>query len=256
MATPRYRVYWQPGCTSCLRVKEFLSGAGIPYDSINVREHPEAAGELAALGVRAVPVVARGREFVLGQDLDEVAHFVGVEVGRARLEVPVLVARLIALLDTAAHLAAQIPAEALHASLPGRRRTHLDLAYHVSQVAAGFLDAAAGGRLTFEHFERKPPGGVDSAAAVSGHIASASRAVSAWWLGSRTRLPDAVDTYYGRRSLHSVLERTTWHVAQHARQLEALLLLRGAEPHPGLAPALLDGLPLPQGVWDAENTPG
>lgn len=252
MDEPQYRVYWQPGCTSCLRVKELLAGAGVAFESVNVREHPSAAAELAALGVRAVPVVARGREYVLGQDLDEVSRFVGLAPDRPRLNVPVLVA----LLDTGAHYAAQIPAGTLHVALPGRRRTHLDLAYHVSQVAAGFLDAAAGGRLTFEHFERKPPDGVDSAAAVSQHVASASRAVAAWWAGSQSRLPDAVDTYYGRRSLHSVLERTTWHVAQHVRQLEALLVTRGLEPRPALAVALLDGLPLPRGVWDDENTPG
>jgi len=49
-----------------------------------------------------------------------------------------------------------------------------------------------------------------------------------------------------------VLERTTWHVAQHARQLERLLELRGITPDPRLAPSLLTGLPLPEDVWDAE----
>jgi hypothetical protein len=31
-----------------------------------------------------------------------------------------------------------------------------------------------------------------------------------------------------------------------------LLELRGVEPRPSLAPALLAGLPLPEDVWDAE----
>jgi len=48
-----------------------------------------------------------------------------------RLEVPVLVARLLGLLDSAARLTEQLPAAALDAKLPGRDRTHLDLAYHV-----------------------------------------------------------------------------------------------------------------------------
>jgi hypothetical protein len=52
-----------------------------------------------------------------------------------------------------------------------------------------------------------------------------------------------------------VLERTTWHVAQHARQLESLLELRGVTPAPRLALVLLDGLPLPADVWDAEAPP-
>jgi hypothetical protein len=41
-------------------------------------------------------------------------------------------------------------------------------------------------------------------------------------------------------------------VAQHARQLQRLLELRGVETRPSLAPALLAGLPLPEDVWDAE----
>jgi arsenate reductase-like glutaredoxin family protein len=32
----RIRVYWAPGCTSCLRTKEFLTKQGIDFDSVNV----------------------------------------------------------------------------------------------------------------------------------------------------------------------------------------------------------------------------
>jgi len=244
------RVYWQPGCTSCLRVKELLAGAGVPFVSINVRTYPGAAAELAALGVRAVPVVARGDACVLGQDLDEVARFVGIEARRARLEPAVLVARLVALLDTVAHHAGQLPPESLAVRLPGRERTHLDLPYHVAQVAVGLLDAALGRTLTFEHFERRPPPGIATAGEVAAFVRSASQAVAHWWAANHDRLPATVDTYYGTRPLHEVLERTTWHVAQHARQLERLLQMRGVDPHPPLPAALLDGLPLPRVVGD------
>jgi len=30
--------YWQPGCTSCLRMKEFLTRHGVPFVSRNVLE--------------------------------------------------------------------------------------------------------------------------------------------------------------------------------------------------------------------------
>jgi len=245
-------VFWQPGCTSCLRAKEFLRTRGIEFESVNVREDAQAAQRLAALGARSVPVVARGEAFVYGQDLAAVARFAGIEADLERLEAPVLVSRLLALLDTAAALTAQLPPEAWHQKLPGRERTHLDLAYHVSQVVVGFLDAALGGRLTYEHFERKPPDHLATAADVARLIRSVSRALAVWWGANRPRLPAELDTYYGRQSLHAVLERTTWHVAQHARQLERLHELRGAEFRPRIAPALLAGLPLPDDVWDAE----
>ena len=245
-------VFWQPGCTSCLRTKELLRTHGIEFASVNVRDDQQAIARLAALGARSVPVVARGDAFVYGQDLDAVARFVGIEAHLQRLDVPVLVSRLLALLDSAALLVSQLPEPSWREKLPGRERTHLDLAYHVSQVVVGFLDAALGGRLTFEHFERKPPDHVATAADVARLIRSVSQALAVWWGANQSRLPAELDTYYGRQPLHAVLERTTWHVAQHARQLQRLLELRGVEPRPPLAPALLAGLPLPADVWDAE----
>ena len=245
-------VFWQPGCTSCLRTKEFLRTHGIEFESVNVREDPAAMARLAALGARSVPVVARGDAFVYGQDLATVARFVGIEADLQRLDVPVLVSRLLALLDSIGLLVAQLPEQSWREKLPGRERTHLDLAYHVSQVVVGFLDAALGGRLTFEHFERKPPDHVATAADVARLIGSVSQALAVWWGANQARLPAELDTYYGRTPLHAVLERTTWHVAQHGRQLQRLLELSGVEPRPPLAPALLAGLPLPEDVWDAE----
>ena len=249
----RVTVYWQPGCTSCLKVREFLREHGVAFESVNVREDPSAAARLAALGVRSVPVIARGGEFVHGQDLATVARFVGIDLEAERLPVPVLVSRLMALLDTAGALAGQLPADALRETLPGRERTHLDLAWHVSQVVVGFLDAAIGGRLGFEHFERRAPDHVVAAADAVRVIRSVSQALAVWWGANQARLPAELDTYYGRQPLHAVLERTTWHVAQHARQLERLLELRGLRPQPRLEPALLAGLPLPADVWDRET---
>jgi hypothetical protein len=122
----------------------------------------------------------------------------------------------------------------------------------VSQVVVGFLDAALGGRLTFEHFERTPPEHLVAAGDAARHIRSVTQALAVWWGANQSRPPSEMDTYYGRQPLQAVLERTTWHVAQHARQLERLLELRGVRPQPRLSPALLEGLPLPDDVWDAE----
>lgn len=152
--------------------------------------------------------------------------------------VPVLVSRLLALLDTCAHLTEQIPAATLHRRMPDRERTRLDLAYHVSQVVVAFLDAALGGRLTREHFERRPPGHLQEAADVARLTRSVSQAVAVWWGANRTRLPDAIDTFDGREPLDTTLERTVRHVARHARQLERILRDDGIEPSPGLPPAL------------------
>ena len=75
-ATHGITVYWQPGCTSCLRTKEFLTAHGIAFRSVNVRTEAGALEELDRLGVRTVPVVSRGNDYVLAQDIDELARFV------------------------------------------------------------------------------------------------------------------------------------------------------------------------------------
>ena len=252
MTGAKYTVYWQPGCTSCLRTRELLRTHAIEFESINVREHAGAMEALAALGVRSVPVVVRGRDFVLGQDIDEVASFVGVALERVRLRAGELAARLRALLDVAAQYAAQLPASSLSTALPGRTRTYRDLAYHVPMIAIAMLDAAMGGCLTFEHFKRKPPDWLrtpDDASAITRDVA---RSFAVWWAANDASPPVEVDTYYGRQPFDGALERTVWHIAQHVRQLEHLVRVSGVEPRPALEAALLSGLPLPENVWDEE----
>jgi glutaredoxin len=248
-------VYWQPGCTSCLKAREFLRESGLPFESINVREHPEALDRLAALGVRGVPVVARGARYVLAQDLGELARFVGIEQRRPTLAQAELVGRLLAVLDQAATRAAQLPEATLHRPLPGRKRTRLDLAHHLGCVVVALLDGVQGGALTYEHFLRKPPerfrGGTDAADGLQ----AVARALTQWWAANASQLPAEVDTYYGRQPLHGVLERTTWHAAQHLRQLAAVLEQDGVATAP-LPQGLLAGLPLPVAVWDDEESSG
>ena len=54
VASERIRVYWQPGCSSCLRTKEFLTARGVDYESINVHGNPAGMEELRKLGARSV----------------------------------------------------------------------------------------------------------------------------------------------------------------------------------------------------------
>src|SRR3974377_1023044 len=60
---PVIKAYWQPGCTSCLRLKEFLTKHGVAFVSVNVLEDRDALAELAALGIRSVPLVRGGDDW-------------------------------------------------------------------------------------------------------------------------------------------------------------------------------------------------
>jgi glutaredoxin len=118
------KAYWQPGCTSCLRMKEFLIKHGVTFVSVNVLEDKDAFAELAALGIRSVPIVRRGQDWANGQVLHEVARVAGVAWARTEvLPVPELAVRLIGIENIAQRLFAQIPDYALSYMLPHRPRS-------------------------------------------------------------------------------------------------------------------------------------
>jgi glutaredoxin len=252
-----WRVYWQPGCTSCLRARELLRAHGIAFESINVRERPEALAALAARGLRTVPVVARGEQYVLAQDLDELAAFIGVSVDRERLSLLALASRLDRLLGVAAALVLVLPPGRWHERLPQRDRSWLDLGYHVARIVQSFLEATRGGALSYEHYEERAPADAQSAQAV-GELIGHARADLASWAAVAAATPAAaaareLRTYFGTRSAWTVLERTAWHVAQHVRQLQQLAVeVAGANPATRLVPGDLAGLPVPDAVWDRE----
>jgi glutaredoxin len=253
MSEPAYRVYWQPGCTSCLKAKEFLARHGIAYESIDVRARPDAGEELTRLGARSIPVVARGAEWTYAQELDDLARFVGVRRSDVRLPAETLLARLDALLVAARAYALQLPDDALERTLPGRPdRAGADLAHHVAAIVHALLDAATGDELTFEHFLRTPAGESRRREALAATLAEARTQLAAWAARPVDARPTTVRTYYGVQPLHGVLERTAWHVAQHARQLESLVRDAGVAPAVALGPHELAGLPLPDGLWDRE----
>ena len=75
----------------------------------------------------------------------------------------------------------------------------------------------------------------------------------AWWAGFEGKdCIQEIDSYYGKQPLHNVLERHTWHPAQHVRQLMLQLWDDGIEPDGPLSEADFAGLPLPKKAWDDE----
>jgi hypothetical protein len=59
----------------------------------------------------------------------------------------------------------------------------------------------------------------------------------------------SVSTYYGPQTAHAFMERTTWHAAQHLRQIYWFLERMGVRADSPLTDADLDGLPVPRDVW-------
>jgi len=245
-----YKVYWQPGCTSCLRAKEFLKENGIPFESINVRVDEGAMDDLARLGAMSIPVITRGNEFAFAQEIRDLAKFVGVEMTRKQLPPAELNKKIDLILAAAQRFVRQIPADKLSVKLPGRERNYLDLAYHIFVIPTAFLDAARGGAVTFEHFERLPPPELDTVEKVVAYGQTVREDFAAWWRAGI--VPGTVNTYYGVQPAQGVMERTAWHAAQHCRQLMEVVAQSGFAPDGPLGEAELGGLPLPDEVYDDE----
>ncbi len=253
MAEP-FRVFWQPGCSSCLKAKEFLARHGIPYDSVNVLEGDDGMAALQALGAKSVPVVSKGTDFVFAQNLGDLAAFVGVERDARTLSTRALVDKVRRVIEVAETHARQLPDAALATQLPGRDRSYRDLAYHIFVITEAFLESAGGGTLTFEFFERRPPDSVKSGADIAAFGKEVTKRFEDWAskITPHDAQAQALKTYYGDQSLDDLLERTAWHMAQHTRQLETVIEAQGVVLSDRLSEEDLAGLPLPDHVYDDE----
>jgi len=199
-----------------------------------------------------VPVVARGGSFVYAQILGDVVGFLGLDAKTGpQLSPAELVRRLDLILAAAQRYARQMPENALERQLPERPRSYRVLLHHVFQIPAAFVDAMEGGALTYENMTAEPPPDLRTPAAIAELGEKTRRRVAAWWSGLADRSGrQTVSTYYGARPMHEVLERTAWHSAQHARQVMSLLEQQGIPPDGPLGAAELQGLPLPEKLWD------
>ncbi|WPB55522.1 glutaredoxin domain-containing protein [Xylophilus sp. GOD-11R] len=252
MSTPaRIKVFWQPGCSSCLRTKEFLTQQGIDFESIDVHNDPDGAAQLRALGARSVPVVALGGKYTLCQSFGDVVKFLDL---KTKLMDPLppdqLVAKLELVLTAAARYTLQFPEAALRETFRDRNRTPAGTAFHVFRVAEMGLQAAQQIELQFEGFNDVPPDDWSAQDIADWGLQVRDRLL-AWWAQETDRSASyTVPTYYGRRTLHDVLERTAWHAAQHTRQLILMLESHGVLADRPLSSEDLAGLPVPDKVWD------
>jgi glutaredoxin len=244
------KVFWVPGCSSCLRTKEFLTKQGIEYESINVQGNDEGAAELERLGARSLPVVSLGDRYTLCQSFGEVLKFLDLKV---RLADPLPPAELFQKIDlvltAAARYTRQFPEEQLKVNFRDRLRTVGAVAFHIFRVVEMAIDAVEGKRLNSEGFSDLPPPDWNGERIADWGLQVRDRAL-AWWSKQTDReLKYKVETYYGQREFHDVLDRTAWHAAQHTRQLILMLETGGTKADRPLTADDLKGLPVPDEVW-------
>lgn len=196
-----------------------------------------------------MPVVAKGEHHVFGLSLDDVAALVGIKPGSEnRLSMDILIERLDQVLAAAERCPPQIPDTRMDDNIPDRDRSYRQLGHHIFIIADAFLAAAQGEVLSYESLARTPPSGMRTGSDVAAFGVVIRKRVGDWPHDGGDDV--IIATYYGDQTLHQVLERTTWHAAQHVRQLTPILEGLGIEPEARLTAVQLAGLPMPEMVWD------
>ena len=256
---PPVKVYWQPGCSSCLKTKEFLLDHGIPFVSVNVVDDEEGFKELEALGVRMVPIVSRGKNWANGAVFRDVAKVAGFDFeGHKMLSPEEMKDKVLQNVAAATRYLKQIPEDRLDELLPGRPRSYRQLVYHVMNIPEVFLNRVENDApYTYEALKSVPPASVKTKQDLIDYGQGIHARFQAWWdrEGATTDFTQPGKVYYGEVTLHEVLERTGWHTGQHTRQI--ILMLReklGIEPDGPLTDADFEGLPIPKNVWDNERS--
>jgi hypothetical protein len=216
---------------------------------------PAAKARLLTLGARTVPVLAKGEQYIFCQNLEDVAEFVGLQgTGHTPLPPPALITKWLIVLRAAQRYIRQIPDDRLRErAIDNRDRSIRLLNHHIFRIGAAFLETAIDDVEYRADNANVPPaeGTCTTTEEIVRYGDSVIERLENWW----SRLDDkscreTVKTFYGTPPMHQLFERSTWHSAQHTRQMIAILERFGIQPAGRLSADDLAGLPLPERVWD------
>lgn len=226
-----------------------LSSWGVAFEGFDVEAQPERKADLERVGVKRVPATIVGDRVVHGWNPQALAELVGVRYRAPKKLSPVeLAERMDVVLAATQRAIRQVPREHLGMKYPGRDRTVRQLGFHAFRVAASFMDTREQGGLLSDWFEENAPPEMADGEAVARYGETVRKRLDAYY--TRPGWCDGeVSTYYGPQSAPDFMERTTWHAAQHLRQIYWFLDQMGVEAEAPLTDADLEGLPFPTEVW-------
>jgi hypothetical protein len=205
--------------------------------------------------VRNVPVVARGDQFVFGQNLEDVAEFVGLQgTGHTPLPSDQLMAKWINVLRAAQRLMRQMPDDQMNELVIANRERSIRLmGHHVFRIGEAYLETAVDGVEYATQLANVPPkeGTFTTGKEIAAYGDTVIERIEQWWNGLADKsCQQKVKTFFGMQPLAMLFERSTWHSAQHTRQLSAVLERLDIKPDRPLSAQDLAGLPLPERLWE------
>ena len=207
------------------------------------------------LGVTTVPVLARAGQYIFCQNLEDVAEFVGVQgTGHTPLPPAVLLAKWINVLRAAQRYIRQIPDWRLvERVIDNRDRSIRLMSHHIFRIGEAFLETAIDDVEYRVNNANVPPadGTCTTGAEIVQYGDSIISRIQTWWEQLEDKsCRQKIRTFYGTPPLHQLFERSTWHSAQHTRQIIAVLERFGIPPDERLSSEDLAGLPLPERLWE------
>jgi len=257
-------LYWVHGCSSCLRMKEFVDKLGVPYVSKDVTLHPEFRTRPDSLGLR-IPSAVLGERGVAGIDLVGIAAMIGVEyVAPTILSPAALKLKYDEISPIIVELIKQVPSDEIDIYIPDLGRSLRALMLHIVIIMQGFVAAEETNEFTdgwqfmpadVAWDERRTGGRTSPEQLIELALMSRSK-LDDWW--NRVGYDDAFDRVLESKkkdqtqywTLHTAFERAVWHTAQHARQLQYILEDRlSVTPNVRLTDDILSGLPLPDALY-------
>jgi hypothetical protein len=179
---------------------------------------------LEKYGLRKVPVLAKGDKYAMGQMLDPFAKLAGLPMpGADRLTPEQLYKKYEMIFATGQRFARQFPAVRFRERvIPHREREIRTLCYHVFRIGEAFLETWTGAEYAAKIADNEPPDSMVSGDDIARYGASVWSRYETWW-----------------KSL-----------AQHCRQLAAVLERMEIAPDRPLTANDLAGLPLPDRLWE------
>jgi hypothetical protein len=222
---------------------------------LDVANDASARDKLFKLGPKSVPVLAKGSQYIFCQNLEDVAEFVGLAAsGHTPLPPEILIVKWLTVLRAASRYVRQFPNERLaERAIETRDRSIRLLSHHIFRIGEAFLEVAIDGVEYWAQLANVPPedGTYLTGNAIAGYGNSIIERLEQWWDGLEDKsCRQKVRTFYGEQPAHQLLERSTWHSAQHTRQINAVLGRLAIDADGPLTDQDYAGLPLPEGLWD------
>jgi hypothetical protein len=216
-----------------------------------VQANPAGYDELKRIGISRVPAVTVGDRGAHGWNPPAYAALLGIPyTATAKLPPKELARRLDIILDTTQRLVQVVPEQHLDSRPPERNRTVRNLGFHVFRLSLAFVDGMDLGEFPETWLLDQAPADLRDGAAIARYGALVRGRITGWFEGASPReFERVIKVYYGPQSGHDLLERTTWHAAQHLRQLYVLADRLGITPPAPMPVETFAGLPLPDAIW-------